>query len=184
MAGPSWIEGYAIVSEDGMLANASGIMPDALKFEADKRFFEEGMDGVDVAVHGRHSHEGQPNSPGRKRLILTHHVVNIERDPANPLARFWNPAGLSLEGALDNLDATQARLGVVGAAAVFALFLDRFDAFNLTRAPDVWLPGGVPVFPQVPSHTPEAVLEAAGLKPDPRIDLDKARGLTLVTWRR
>ena len=30
------IEGYAIVSEDGMLANASGIMPDQLKFEADQ----------------------------------------------------------------------------------------------------------------------------------------------------
>ena len=34
MPGPSWIEAYAIVSEDGMLANAAGIMPDALKFEA------------------------------------------------------------------------------------------------------------------------------------------------------
>jgi hypothetical protein len=53
MPHPRRIEGYAIVSEDGMLANASGIMPDQLKFEADQKFFERGLDGVDVVVHGR-----------------------------------------------------------------------------------------------------------------------------------
>src|SRR5664280_2427532 len=35
MPRPRRIEGYAIVSEDGMLANAAGIMPDQLKFAAD-----------------------------------------------------------------------------------------------------------------------------------------------------
>ena len=54
------IEGYAIISEDGMLANSARIMPDSLKFEADQRFFERGLDGVDVVVHGRHSQEQQP----------------------------------------------------------------------------------------------------------------------------
>jgi hypothetical protein len=34
------IEGYAIVAEDGMLANAAGIMPDSLKFAADRGLFE------------------------------------------------------------------------------------------------------------------------------------------------
>jgi len=37
MPGPRRIEGFAIVSEDGMLANAEGIMPDSLKFEAPLR---------------------------------------------------------------------------------------------------------------------------------------------------
>ena len=41
MPHPHRIEGYAIVSEDGMLANAAGIMPDSLQFEADKHFFEQ-----------------------------------------------------------------------------------------------------------------------------------------------
>jgi hypothetical protein len=41
---PSRIEGYAIVSEDGMLANAAGVMPDSLKFETDQAFFERGLD--------------------------------------------------------------------------------------------------------------------------------------------
>jgi len=30
-----------------MLADASGLMPDSLKFEADQHFFERGLDGVD-----------------------------------------------------------------------------------------------------------------------------------------
>ena len=68
---PRRIEGYAIVSAEGMLANAAGIMPDQLKFEADRRFFERGLDGADVVVHGRHSHEQQPRSYLRRRLILT-----------------------------------------------------------------------------------------------------------------
>ena len=40
------IEGYAIISEDGMLADAARVMPESLKFQADARFFEEGLDGV------------------------------------------------------------------------------------------------------------------------------------------
>ncbi|HXN66355.1 MAG TPA: dihydrofolate reductase, partial [Bradyrhizobium sp.] len=32
------IEGYVIVSADGMLANAARVMPDALKFDGDKQF--------------------------------------------------------------------------------------------------------------------------------------------------
>ena len=44
------VEGFAVVSEDGMLANAAGVMPDSLKFEADQRFFERGLDSVDVVV--------------------------------------------------------------------------------------------------------------------------------------
>jgi hypothetical protein len=51
------IEGYAIVSQDGMLANEAGIMPDSLTFEADRQFFERAPNGIDVVVHGRHSHE-------------------------------------------------------------------------------------------------------------------------------
>jgi hypothetical protein len=61
------IEGYVIVSADGMLADATGVMPDALKFEGDKRFFTAALDRVDLIVHGRDSFEDQPNSPGRER---------------------------------------------------------------------------------------------------------------------
>src|ERR1700704_1144791 len=89
------IEGYAIVSEDGMLANAAGIMPDALKFEADQRFFERALDAADVVVRGRHSHERQKRSYLRRRLIVTRRVPALAADPANEKALLWNPAGAS-----------------------------------------------------------------------------------------
>jgi len=39
-AGALRLEAYAIVSADGMLADASGVMPEELKFAADQRYFE------------------------------------------------------------------------------------------------------------------------------------------------
>ena len=73
-----------------MLANAAGIMPDSLKFAADRRFFESGLDGVDVVVHGRHSHERQQHSYLRRRLILTRQLPAVAADPSNEKALFWN----------------------------------------------------------------------------------------------
>jgi dihydrofolate reductase len=181
---PRRIEGYAIVSEDGMLANAAGIMPDSLKLEADQRFFERGLDGVDVVVHGRHSHEGQQRSNLRRRLILTHQIATIAADPSNDKALFWNPAGASFEQALAVLGAPDSNVGVVGGTDVFGLFLDRYDVFYLSRAPGVRLAGGRPVFPGVPTQTPEEVLASHGLHRGPRQVLDRAKGLAAVTWQR
>ena len=62
------IEGYVIVSADGMLADADRVMPDALKFKGDQEFFNAGLNRADLIVHGRHSFEDQPNSPQRKRV--------------------------------------------------------------------------------------------------------------------
>jgi dihydrofolate reductase len=181
---PLRIEGYAIVSEDGMLANAAGIMPDSLKFEADQRFFERGLNGVDVVVHGRHSHEKQPRSYLRRRLIVTRQVPAIAADPSNEKALFWNPAGASFEEALALLGTPEGRIGVIGGTEVFGMFLDRYDVFHLSRAPDVRLPGGRPVFPDVPTRTPEEVLVSHGLDRSRRQVLDPAKGLAIVSWRR
>lgn len=178
------IEGYAIVSADGMLANAAGIMPDALKFEADLRFFERGLDGVDVVVHGRHSHERQPRSFLRRRLILTRQVPVIAPDPSNEKALFWNPAGASFEQALAVLGASDARIAVIGGTDVFGMFLDCYDVFYLSRAPDVQLPGGRLVFPEVATHTPEEVLARHGLHRGWRKVLDPEKGLAVVRWQR
>jgi dihydrofolate reductase len=184
MPHPRRIEGYAIVSEDGMLANAAGIMPDALKFEADQHFFERGLDGVDVVVHGRHSHERQLRSDLRRRLILTRKVSAIAVDPSNKTALFWNPAGASLEQAMAVLGAADGSVGVIGGTDVFGMFLDCYDVFHLSRAPDVRLPGGRPVFPEVPVRTPEQVLASHGLEHGQRQLLDLVKGLAVVSWLR
>jgi dihydrofolate reductase len=180
----SRIEGYAIISEDGMLANAARIMPDSLKFEADQLFFEHGLDGIDVIVHGRHSQEQQPRSRMRRRLILTRSIGAIAWHPSNERALLWNPEGASFEAALSALGIPDASVGVIGGAEVFALFLGRYDEFYLSRAPNVHLPGGRPIFPEVPARTPEQVLAAHGLHPDEPEMLDAAKGLTMVRWRR
>jgi dihydrofolate reductase len=186
---PSRIEGYAIVSADGMLADATGVMPDALKFDADQRFFAQGLDGVDAVAHGRHSHEQQPHSHLRHRLILTRQVAALAKDPKNEKAVLWNPAGATFEQAWTALGVTNGSLangslGVIGGTEVFGMFLPHYDVFHLTRAPNVRLPGGRPVFPEVPGKTPEQVLADHGLAAGVPQVLDAARGIVVVSWRR
>ena len=178
------IEGFAIVSEDGMLADAAGVMPTSLQLPADQRFFEAGLDRADVMVHGRHSAEHQRRSPERWRLIATHRVEATAPDPDNPRAGLWNPAGASLDDAVAALGLRDAAVAVIGATNVFGLFLDRYDAFYLTRGPAVRLPGGRAVFPGVPAQTPEALLTAHGLACAERQVLDAASNLAVAHWRR
>ena len=184
MPGPYSIEGYAIISEDGMIADAAGVMPESLKFEADKRFFERGLDGVDVVVHGRHSHEQQPRSHLRHRIVLTRIIPAVAPHPSDQNAVLWHPAGASFEAALAALGIMVNRVAVIGGRDVFDLFLDRYDAFHLSRAARVTLPCGHPVLRGVPANTPEQVLAAHGLEPRQRRMLDSAAGVTLVIWQR
>jgi dihydrofolate reductase len=184
MSLPSRIEGYAIVSADGMLADATGVMPETLKFEADQRFFERGLDGVDAVVHGRNSHEHHPHSDLRRRIVLSRQVTAIAPDPADKTAVLWNPAGAPFEAAWDALGIRDGKLGVIGGTEVFGMFLPHYDVFHLTRAANVCLPGGRPVFPGVPTRTPEDTLHEHGLTPEPTQVLDVGQGVTLTTWVR
>jgi dihydrofolate reductase len=178
------IEGYAIVSEDGMLADAAGVMPRGLMFEADQRFFERGLDAVDLVVHGRHSREQQPRSTGRRRLIMTRRGAGLEQVSDAPEVFTWNPAFLPFEDALAAFSAPVTRAGIIGGTDVFGFFLDRYDVFYLTRAPNLRLPGGRPVFPEVPALTPEEVLARHGLVEGDHLVLDAAAGIGVTAWRR
>ena len=185
MSGPAAIFGFAIVSEDGMLADANGIMPEALKFEADQKYFADGMDRVQVSVHGRHSHEQQPHSPLRHRITVTTRVGSIAPDANNPKGILWNPAGAPFTQAWATFGLDEnAKLGVVGGTDVFGLFLDGYDEFHLSRAPGVRLPGGRAVFPGVPRQTPEQILQRHGLVASAPQTLDAAKGVTVTVWRR
>jgi len=177
------IEGYVIVSADGMLAR-SGAMPDELKFEGDKRFFTAALDRADLTVHGRHSGEGQPNSPKRKRIILTRSVASLAPDPSNPKASLWNPSGASFEAACDFAGVHSGTVAVIGGPGVFGMFMDRYDTFWLSLAPKVRLPDGQPCFPGVPERSPQQVLAAHGLKPGKAQPLDPNDDVTVTPWRR
>ena len=179
------IEGYVIVSTDGMIADSKGVMPDSIRNNADQSYFQASLDRAAAVLHGRHSHEGGPRAARRKRLVLTRQIAAIAPDPSHPNALFWNPLGATLEEALQQLGVTEGTVAIIGGRDVFSPFLPLYDAFHLSRAANAKIPGGVAVFTDVgPNATPEDVLARHGLKPGPRRDLDKAAGVTLVTWRR
>jgi len=178
------IEGYVIVSADGMLANADRVMPNELKFEGDKQFFTAALDRTDLIVHGRHSYEDQPNSPRRKRIVVTRAIGAIAPDPSNPKAILWNPAGASFEAACESAGVRSGTVAIIGGPEVFGMFMDRYDTFWLSQAPRVRLPGGEPCFPGVPEHTPQEILTAHGLKAGDAQVLDPADGVSVTPWRR
>lgn len=182
MRGPFRIEGYAIASADGMIADATGLMPESLKIEADQRFYLEALDRVAVVAHGRLSHECHPDSHRRRRLILTRRIPALAPDPDSPNTWLWNPAGATLEEACAAVGCESGAIAVAGGTEVFSLFLKiGYDDFYLARAVNARLPGGVPVFSQGRfGQPPEDVLREAGLKPVEirRLDDD----VSLVKW--
>jgi len=178
------IEGYVIISADGMLADARNVMPDQLRFEGDKAFFTTALDRADLILHGRNSYEDQPNSPRRRRIFLTRKVVAIAPDPANPISTLWNPAGASFEAACNHAGVTAGTVAVIGGPAVFGMFMDRYDAFWLSVAPHVRLPGGEPCFPGVPDRSPQDILAAHGLRAGEPQMLDPAEDVSVTPWRR
>jgi len=165
MRGPFRIEGYAIACLNGALADATGLMPDSLKLEADQRFFEQALDRAAAVVHGRMSHEGQPNSPKRRRLILTRRVDALAPDPDNANAKFWNPAGASLEEACAAVGCRAGRIAVLGGPEAYSHFLKiGYDSFYLSRAHRVRLRVACRVPQGRLGRSPEKVLSGAGLK--------------------
>src|SRR5216683_2340074 len=178
------IDGYVIVSADGRLANADHVMPIELKFDGDKKFFTAALDRASLIVHGRHSYEDQPNSPRRKRIVVSRSIGAIAPDLSNPKATLWNPAGASFETACDFAGVRSGTVAIIGGPDVFGMFLDRYDTFWLSQAPRVRLPGGEPCFPGVPERSPQTILAAHGLKAGEAQVLDAAGGVSVTPWRR
>ncbi len=179
------IEGYVIISSDGMIADANGAMPDSIRNDADQGFFQAALDRAAVIVHGRHSHEGGPHAARRKRLVLTRQIAALTPDSSQPNSLLWNPMGCPLEKAIEALGAADGNIAVIGGTEVFSMFLPLYDAFYLSHASRAKIPDGRPVFNEVgPLATPEDVLTRHGLKPVARRDLDLAAGVTVVTWER
>jgi dihydrofolate reductase len=177
-------EAYVIVSADGMLANAGHVMPDELKFDGDKHFFTAGLDRADLIVHGKNSFEDQPNSPSRRRIVLSRTIASIAPDPSNPKATLWNPAGASFEAACKQAGVHAGTVAIIGGPGVFAMFFDHYDTFWLSQAPHVRLPDGEPCFPGVPARSPQDILAARGLIAGTPEILDAANDVTATPWRR
>jgi hypothetical protein len=172
------IVGHAIVSADGMIADAVHRMPAGLHNEADYRRFQAALDHSRVVVLGRWGHEMHPN-PGRLRLVVTTRVARLDVDPADPKAIYWNPAGVGPREVIDELGVVDGTVAVTGGTRVFDLFLPIFTGFDLVRVANFTIPDGVPCFS---GGDPRQVLTAEGLRVVHTVGLDGVA--TLTVWRR
>jgi hypothetical protein len=111
-------------------------------------------------------------------------VASLAQDPSNPKAILWNPAGAPFEVACDHAGVHAGTVAIIGGPDVFDMFMDRYDTFWLSQAPNVRLPGGEPVFSDVPHQTPQEILARHGLAPGASQVLDDPNGVTVTPWRR
>jgi len=177
------IEGFAIISSEGMIAASDGSFPEKLKIPADQKFYQDSLDRAAAVANGRHSTEGGLKKAARRRIVLTRRVERIVPDPDNANAILWNPASAPFEEAWMRLNVNDGTLAVVGGTDVFGLFLNiGYDVFFLTRT-NASVPRGRPVFPGVGRNaTPEDVFARHGMVLRATRMLDPATNTRLEEW--
>jgi hypothetical protein len=176
------IHGYAIVSDNDCIADASGQTPAALRNDADWAYFQSELNKSAVTVLGRLGHEANPNPKGRLRMIVSSSSTGLERRVDG---WWWNPERMPWTQAIQAVLPRGGRVAVPGGRRVFDLFLTiGYDAFHLARAEGTFVPNGVPVFSGCSSDTrAESILSECGLRPNPRQILDPAGPVSLTIWR-
>ena len=177
------IEGFAIISREGMIAGSDASFPEVLKIPADQKFYQDSLDRASAVANGRHSAEGGPKEAARRRIILTRRVQRVVADPNNPKAVLWNPGTAPFDEAWQRLGIEDGILAVVGGTDVFGLFLNiGYDAFFLTRT-QASVPRGRPVFPGVGHGIgPEEVLKKHGMVLRDTRTLDADTGTVVEEW--
>lgn len=184
-AGRPRIEGYAIISNEGMIATSDGAFPENLKIPADQEFYQQSMDRASAIANGRFSSEGGPKAPLRRRIVLTRKVRGVVTDPDNANAVLWNPDSAGFEEAWRRLELPGGTLAVSGGTEPFGVFLEvGYDSFFLTRT-DASVPHGRPVFPGVGNGvTAEQILEKHGMVLRETRMLDAATHTRVEEWVR
>jgi hypothetical protein len=177
------VAGYAIVSMDDRINDASGNMPEALRNEADWRRFQAELDRAQLVVLGRLGHEAHPNPRGRMRLVVSSSAQGLEQRDG---VWWWNPAGRNWDSVVGALLPGGGRVAVPGGRLVFDLFWRLgFDEFHLTRATRAHLGAGQFVFSACAGGvSAESLLAAAGLAPSSAELIDAAAGVTSTLWSR
>jgi len=178
------IEGYAVISREGMIATSDGLFPEAIKNPADHAFYMDAVARASAVANGAHSAEGGPDEGRRRRLRLTRRVTTLMPDPKNANVTLWNPATASFDEAWAHLRIDGGTLAVVGGTDVFGLFLGiGYDAFYLSRT-DGSVPRGRPVFPGVGTNgvTPAEVMSKFDLVLRDTRMLDEAANTYVEEW--
>jgi hypothetical protein len=175
--------GHVIVSDNDMIADAAGNMPDALMNASDWSRFQHELDKAVAVVLGRKGHLAHRNIHDRNRVVVSTSVRALEkRDDA----WWWNPAGATLEKALNAAAPRGGIVAVPGGLSVFDLFLEiGYHEFHLARARGVKIANGTPIFSECASgRSAEEVLAGHGLVPAPADVLDGRAGVAVSVWHR
>ena len=177
------IAGYAIVSDDDKIAGADGLVPLSLRNQKDWDYYQNALARSDLIVFGHRSHELEPNVRGDQRLVISSGAAGLERRSD---AWWWNPAITRWADVATRLLPQGGDVAAPGGQGVFDLFLGiGFDAFHLSRAHGVTLPGGRWIFSACDKGvSAEEVLAAAGLRVSEKIPLDPEHGVETKIWRR
>jgi hypothetical protein len=179
MSAPVWsVHGYAIVCDNGCIADANGVLPPALMNNADWAYFQDQLDLADITVLGRKSHDAAPNPKNRLRVVMTRNAAGLSRGKDCWL---WNPADMRARDMLATLLPKGGRVAIPGGRGAFDLFLGfGYDGFHLSRKAGLALAGGVTLFGA--PGAPEDIMAAAGLAPGDAIPIDPEDGVTLTIW--
>jgi len=175
---PVEIHGYAIVSRDDCIADATGQMPQALRNEADWAYFQSELDRAEWVALGRLSHEAAPNARRRRRLIVSRSARGLEERADG---WWWRPEAVGFDEVVATLMPAGGRLATPGGQGVFELFLGLgYTAFHLARAQAATLAGGRGIF--AGTESAEATLRRGGLTPGPTRWLDKPARVSLTVY--
>lgn len=180
---PVEVHGYAIVSDDDRIAAADGLTPTSLRNEQDWAYYQNALARADLIVFGHTSHIAEPNVRGDRRIVISRGAAGLEQRAD---AWWWDPARIGWAEVAARLLPSGGAVAAPGGQGVFDLFLAiGFDAFHLSRAHGVKLPGGRAVFSACDSGlSAEAVLARAGLLLSATIALDPQHGVEMNIWRR
>jgi len=176
------IHGYAIVSDDDMIADARGLTPPSLRNEKDWAYYQGAQARADLVVFGRVSHQFEPNTRGDRRLVISGGAAGLEKRAD---AWWWNPERTAWAEFATAILPSGGQVAVSGGQGAFDLFLRiGFEAFHLSRKHGVTLPGGRAVFSACErGPSAEAVLTEAGLCLNEKIALDPEHGVEMNIWR-